>query len=81
MSEFYFFSSPLHNSIRINDIEKVKYYLVKINYKNLDSLSVLDEDNMTPLKLAEYMELNDIIYLIKDKIQSNEINMNVKPNL
>lgn len=65
MSEFYYFTTPLHDAVRINNIEEVKKKLENINK---DDLIIEDEDNMTPLELAEYLEYTDITKLLKDKL-------------
>jgi|UniRef100_A0A6C0J6Q3 ankyrin repeat protein len=73
MSEFYFFSTPLHDAIRNNNFDKVSDFL----NQNHD-LDIIDEDNMNPLDLAKYLEFDSLVALIENKIYRNAISITIE---
>ena len=56
MSEFYFYTTPLHHAVRNNDFEQVVYLInqgADINEK--------DDDDTTPFELAKIIANKEII--------------------
>lgn len=61
MSEFYFHTTELHQSIRENDYSKVESLIQK-------GANILekDDDGITPYELAEILNNEKIIHILKN---------------
>ena len=61
MSELYVYTTPLHEAIRVKNIEQVEMLL-----KNNADIFKKDDEDITPLELAQILNNNSINALLEE---------------
>ena len=73
MSELYVYTTPLHEAIRINNSKEIQLLL-----KNNRYIFEKDDEDITPLELAQILKNDDVIALLEKATTQSHNQMTAK---